>query len=113
LSTRYLVVSDDVVSVFGDRSRTIERAVAGVRVQAVDVAGGERTWTVLGDDHAVVAPIEEFLEHHRVIGSSPNTVRSKAKALERWWGFLAREGVGWEDPGVGVLRSSSSWPPTG
>jgi hypothetical protein len=35
LSSRYLVVSDDVVSVLGDRSGTIERAV---------VACGFRLW---------------------------------------------------------------------
>ena len=73
--------------------------VAGVlRVQAVDVAGAGRTWTVLGDDRLPVWPIEEFLEHHRVLGSSPNTVRSYAKGLRLWWSHLAREGVGWEDP---------------
>jgi site-specific recombinase XerD len=86
---------------------------AGVRVQAMDVAGGGRTWTVLGDDHLPVAAIEEFLEHHRVLGSSPNTVRSYAKGLELWWGFLAREGAGWEDPAVGTLRAFVTWLRTG
>ena len=84
----------------------------GARVQAV-AAGSERTWTVLGDDHRVVAPIEEFLEHHRVIGSSPNTVRSYAKGLELWWAFLGREDVSWEDPGVDVVRSFVTWLRTG
>jgi len=84
-----------------------------VRVQAVDLAGGGRTWTVLGDDHAVIAPVEEFLEHRRVLGSSPNTVRSYAKGLQLWWAFLAREGVGWEDPGVGTLRAFVTWLRTG
>ena len=79
----------------------------------MDVAGGGRTWTVLGDDHLPVAPIEEFLEHHRVLGSSPNTVRSYAKGLELWWGFLAREGAGWEDPAVGTLRAFVTWLRTG
>jgi len=84
-----------------------------VRVQAVDVAGGGRTWTVLGDDHGVIAPVEDFLEHHRVLGSSPNTVRSYAKGLELWWAFLAREGAGWEDPTVGMLRAFVTWLRTG
>jgi integrase len=88
--------------------------VAGVlRVQAVDVAGGGRTWTVLGDDRLPVWPIEEFLEHHRVLGSSPNTVRSYAKGLQLWWAHLAREGVGWEDPSVGMLRAFVTWLRTG
>lgn len=84
-----------------------------MRVQAVDVAGGGRTWTVLGDDRLPVAAIEEFLEHHRVLGSSPNTIRSYAKGLELWWAFLARESVGWEDPGVGTLRAFVTWLRTG
>ena len=84
-----------------------------MRVQAVDVAGGGRTWTVLGDDHGVIAPVEDFLEHHRVLGSSPNTVRSYAKGLELWWAFLAREGAGWEDPTVGMLRAFVTWLRTG
>jgi len=83
------------------------------RVRAVDVPGGERTWTVLGDDLLPVGPIEEFLEHHRVLGSSPNTVRSYAKGLELWWAHLAREGVGWEDPSVGALRAFVTWLRTG
>jgi site-specific recombinase XerD len=87
----------------------IERAVVGVRVQAVDVAGGGRTWTVLGDDDLPVAPVEEFLEHHRVLGSSPNTVRSYAKGLQLWWAHLGREGVGWEGRSVGVLRAFVTW----
>jgi hypothetical protein len=84
-----------------------------LRVQAVDVAGGGRTWTVLGDDRLPVWPIEEFLEHHRVLGSSPNTVRSYAKGLQLWWAHLAREGVGWEDPSVGMLRAFVTWLRTG
>ena len=32
-----------------------------MRVQAVDVVDGGRTWTVLGDDHRCIGPIEEFL----------------------------------------------------
>jgi integrase len=79
----------------------------------MDVAGGGRTWTVLGDDHLPVAPVEEFLEHHRVLGSSPNTVRSYAKGLELWWGFLVREGAGWEDPSAGTLRAFVTWLRTG
>ena len=84
-----------------------------MRVQAVDVPGGGRTWTVLGDEGLPVVAIEEFLEHHRVLGSSPNTVRSYAKGLERWWVFLGRERVGWEDPGVGTLRGFVTWLRTG
>ncbi len=40
--------------------------------------GGAATWTVLGPDHGVVGPAEEFLEYLRVQGTSPNTVKSYA-----------------------------------
>lgn len=43
-----------------------------MRVQAINVADGGRTWTVLGDDHRLIGPIEVFLEYHRVIVSSPS-----------------------------------------
>jgi hypothetical protein len=52
-----------------------------VCVQPVELPGGDRTWTVLGADHRQVGPVEEFLEYHRVTGSSPHTVRAYAKAL--------------------------------
>jgi len=81
----------------------------GTRVQAVGVEGVGRTWTVLGDDHRCVEPIEEFLEYHRVTGSSPNTVRSYAKGLQLWWAFLAQTGTPWEDPGVQTLRGFLTW----
>ena len=84
-----------------------------MRVQAVDVLDGARTWTVLGDDHCCVEPIEEFLEYHRVLGSSPNTVRSYAKGLQLWWTFVAENDVSWEDPGVESLRAFLTWLATG
>ncbi|MGH9186054.1 MAG: tyrosine-type recombinase/integrase [Acidimicrobiales bacterium] len=84
-----------------------------MRVQAVDVVGAARTWTVLGDDHRCVDPIEEFLEYHRVVGSSPKTVRSYAKGLELWWSFLAEAELSWEDPGVQTLRAFLTWLATG
>jgi hypothetical protein len=46
------------------------------RTQRLVLPSGETTWTVLGADHRVVEPAEEFLEYLRVQASSPNTVRS-------------------------------------
>lgn len=40
-------------------------------------------------------------------------MRSYAKGLELWWAHLAREGAGWEDPGVGTLRAFVTWLRTG
>lgn len=43
---------------------------------------GQRTWTVVGEDHLPVGPAEEYLEFLRVAQqSSPNTVRSYASLL--------------------------------
>src|SRR5260370_26002444 len=59
---------------------------------------GERTWTVTGEDHLPVGPVEEFLDHLRVARqASPNTVRSYATPLDRWWGYLAAVGLAWDE----------------
>jgi integrase/recombinase XerD len=67
-----------------------------VAVQRI-VFGGERTWTVTGDDHLPAGPVEEFLDHQRVARqASPNTVRSYATSLDRWWRYLAATGLAWD-----------------
>src|SRR5487761_1416699 len=66
-------------------------------VQRVEV-DGQRTWTVAGEDHLPVGPIEEYLEFLRVAQrSSPNTVRSYATSLARWWEYLTTAGVAWDE----------------
>jgi integrase/recombinase XerD len=74
---------------------------------------GERTWTVTGEDHLPVGPVEEFLDHLRVARQvSPNTVRSYATSLDRWWAYLAVVGLAWDEvtlplftPYVAALRT--------
>lgn len=69
-------------------------------VQRVEV-DGQRTWTVAGEDHLPVGPIEEYLEFLRVAQrSSPNTVRSYATSLARWWEYLTTAGVAWDEVGL-------------
>src|SRR6266851_4055604 len=80
-----------------------------VCVQAVQLPGGDRTWTVLGSDHRHVGPAEEFLEYHRVTGSSPHTVRAYAKALQLWWLFLELDGRDWTRADVPALAAFVSW----
>ena len=78
-----------------------------VCVQPVELPGGDRTWTVLGADHRPVGPVEEFLEYHRVTGSSPHTVRAYAKALQLWWRYLELDGRDWAEadvPDAGRVR---------
>lgn len=58
---------------------------------------GYRTWTVVGGDHLPVGPVEEYLEFLRVAQqSSPNTVRSCATSLARWWEYLTTAVIGWD-----------------
>src|SRR6266702_7596660 len=62
------------------------------------VFDGVRTWTVTGKDLLPAGPIEEFLDHLRVARqASPNTVRSYATSLDRWWRYLAVTGLAWDE----------------
>src|SRR5579875_3246638 len=68
-----------------------------VAVQRVG-AGPEATWTVVGDDHLPVAPVEEFLEFMRVgRDASPHTVRSYATALASLWAYLSQARLAWDE----------------
>jgi integrase len=77
---------------------------------AVAPRGGQRTWTVLGDDYSTVVPVEEWIEAHRHLWS-PNTVRGYATALAQWWSFLEQRGEidGWRDVGVPAVTAFVSW----
>src|SRR6266568_2086518 len=67
---------------------------------------GQRTWTVTGEDHLPVGPVEEYLEFLRVAQrSSPNTIRSYATALSRWWEYLAMAGVAWDEVSLPLFVS--------
>lgn len=58
--------------------------VGTCRVQRLVLPDGARTWTVLGGDHRMVEPAEEFLEYLRAQQATPNTVKSYARALALW-----------------------------
>src|SRR6266699_5414862 len=59
---------------------------------------GQRTWTVTGEDHLPVGPVEEYLEFLRVARqSSPNTVRSYSTSRARWWKYLTTAGMAWDE----------------
>jgi site-specific recombinase XerD len=52
---------------------------------------------VVGADYLPVGPVEEFLEFLRVArDASPNTIRSYATSLSRWWDYLTAAGVAWD-----------------
>src|SRR4051794_32141680 len=83
------------------------------RAQRVVLPGGERTWTVLDAEHRVVEPAEQYLEYLRMIGRSPNTVKSYARALALWWEFLAVYGLEWDRVTVEDFGRFLGWLRTG
>lgn len=84
-----------------------------VAVQRIELAG-ERTWTVVGLDHLPVAPVEEFLEYLRVAQrSSPNTIRSYATSLSRWWDYLMTAGLAWDQVSLPTFTPFVLWLRTG
>ena len=86
---------------------------AGCRTQRVATPDGERTWTVLDSEHRLVEPAEQFLEYLRMLGRSPNTVKSYARALALWWQFLAVYELGWDAVTVEDLGRFLGWMRTG
>jgi hypothetical protein len=78
-------------------------------VQRLALPGGTATWTVVGADHGVVGPAEEFLEYLRVQGTSPNTVKSYARALALWWSYLGVFGLGWDGLSLADVGGFLAW----
>src|ERR1700704_987563 len=70
--------------------------VCSYRSQRLTLPSGERTWTVLGRDHRMVEPAEEYLEYLRAQQASPNTVKSYARALALWWQYLDVFDLRWD-----------------
>src|SRR4030081_2738322 len=87
--------------------------VGTCRSQRLALPGGGCTWTVLGADHCVVAPAEEYLEYLRVQGSSPNTVKSYVRALALWWTYLGAFGLRWDAVTLEDFGSFLTWLRTG
>src|SRR5260370_22186041 len=79
------------------------------RTQGLVLRGGAATWTVLGGDHRVVGPAEEFLEYLRVQGTSPNTVKSYARALALWWTYLSVCGLAWDELALADVGGFLAW----
>jgi integrase/recombinase XerD len=70
---------------------------------------GVVSWTVVGDDGAVVAPAERYLAYLGALERSPNTVRAYAASLRLWLEFLGQAGVGWADAGVEDVARFVAW----
>ncbi len=82
-------------------------------MQRVVLPGGAVTWTVLDEHARVVGPAEEFVEFLRVQASSPNTVKSYARALALWWSYLTVFGLAWDAVTLSRVGGFLSWLRTG
>jgi site-specific recombinase XerD len=80
-----------------------------IRTQMVALADGSKTWTVVGPDGLPLDEAEGFLEHLRLTGFSPNTVRSYARGLALWWSFITGAELDWRRVGVADLGAFLSW----
>jgi integrase/recombinase XerD len=68
-----------------------------VRVQRVLMQDSEfESWTLLGDDHRPVEPVERFLAYLASIEKSPNTIKAYAHDLKDWLTYLGGRGLDWQ-----------------
>ena len=70
---------------------------------------GRESWTLLGDDGAVVEPAERYLAYLTAIERSPNTVRAYAISLKLWFEFLQHAAASWDEAGVEDVARFVAW----
>jgi len=70
---------------------------------------GTRSWTVLGDDDAPVAPVDRFLAYLTDIGRSPNTVKAYAHDMKDLWQFLGFRGLDWREARLEDIAEFVVW----
>jgi site-specific recombinase XerD len=81
-----------------------------MRVQRVLMPGSRvESWTVLGDDHVPIDPVERFLAYLSSIERSPNTVKAYAHDLKDWFGFLRVRGLDWRAAGLEDVAGFVAW----
>ncbi len=68
---------------------------------------------MLGADHRMVEPAEEYLEYLRAQQASPNTVKSYARALALWWRYLDAFGLRWDAVRLEDFGAFLTWLRTG
>lgn len=91
------------------RMTTATVVVGSSRSQRLVLSSGERTWTVLGEDHRMVEPAQEYLEYLRAQQASPNTVKSYARALALWWQYLDAFGLRWDAVTLADFGAFLTW----
>ena len=68
---------------------------------------------MLGTDHRMVEPAEEYLEYLRAQQASPNTVKSYARALALWWQYLDAFDRRWDAVTLEEFGAFLTWLRTG
>src|SRR6476469_3157956 len=96
---------------------SITETEGAMRVQRLVMPGsGVESWTLLGDDHLQVDPVERFLAYLGAIERSPNTVKAYAHDLKDWFVFLGGRGVDWAAVTLEDVAAFAGWlrlPPAG
>jgi integrase/recombinase XerD len=83
---------------------------SSMRVQRVLMPGSQfESWTVLGDDHVPVEPVERFLGYLSSIERSPNMVKAYAHDLKDWFTFLARRDRDWRAATLEDVAGFVAW----
>ncbi len=67
------------------------------------------SWTVLGDDGAVIDSVDVYLGYLAALERSPNTQRAYATSLKLWFEFLAGVGLAWDAVRVDDVARFVSW----
>ncbi len=81
-----------------------------MRVQRVLMPDSRiESWTVLGDDHVPVDPVERFLSYLTSIERSPNTVKAYAHDLKDWFMFLGGRGLDWRSVVLEDVAGYVAW----
>jgi len=81
-----------------------------MRVQRVLMpASGVESWTLLGQDHGPVEPVERFLAYLTSIERSPNTVKAYAHDLKDWFTYLGRRGLDWRSVTLEDVAGYVAW----
>ena len=70
---------------------------------------GVESWTVLGEDHVPLEPVERFLGYLASIERSPNTVKAYAHDLKDWFSFLAAQRLDWQTVTLEDVAGFVAW----
>jgi hypothetical protein len=81
-----------------------------MRVQRVLMPDTEfESWTLLGDDHRPVEPVERFLAYLASIEKSPNTIKAYAHDLKDWLTYVDGHRLDWRAATLEDVAGFVAW----